>query len=485
MVPKRLPAELSGRSGMRVKLWLAAAAAGVMGTVPAQAADAIDGRTLGLVWAVPFVGILLSIAILPQLAHRFWDRHMGALSAFWALLVLVPLALTHGFAPTLEVVLHVMLTEYLPFILLLFALFTIAGGLVVVGNLHGSPALNTGLLAFGTVLASLVGTTGASMVLIRPLLRANDNRRHNVHVVVFFIFLVSNIGGALTPLGDPPLFLGFLRGVDFFWTTRELAAETLFTALVLLALFFALDTYWYRREGVVQPDPTPDDENLRLRGVVNLVLLAALVGVIVLSGVWRPGISLNVFGVELQLQNLIRDASMVGLAILSLLLTSKRNRAANDFNWRPIVEVAKIFAGIFVCLVPVAAALGAGREGAFAGLLSLVSRPDGSPNEVAYFWLTGILSSFLDNAPTYIVFFELAGGDPVRLMGPLAGTLAAISLGAVFMGANSYIGNAPNFMVYAIAREGGVRMPSFFGYMLWSGAILLPVFVLVTLIFFR
>jgi Na+/H+ antiporter NhaD/arsenite permease-like protein len=301
---------------------------------------------------VPFVGILLSIAILPQLAHHFWDRHMGALSAFWALLVLVPLALTRGLAPTLEVVLHVMLTEYLPFILLLFALFTIAGGLVVVGNLHGSPALNTGLLAFGTVLASLVGTTGASMVLIRPLLRANDNRRHNVHVVVFFIFLVSNIGGALTPLGDPPLFLGFLRGVDFFWTTRELAAETVFTALVLLALFFALDTYRYRREGVVQPDPTPDDENLRLRGVVNLALLAALVGVIVLSGVWRPGISLNVFGIELQLQNLIRDASMVVLAILSLLLTSKRNRAANDFNWRPIIEVAKIFAGIFVCLVP-------------------------------------------------------------------------------------------------------------------------------------
>jgi Na+/H+ antiporter NhaD/arsenite permease-like protein len=470
---------------MRVKLWAAAVAAGLMAALPAQAAESIDGRTLGVIWAVPFVGILLSIAILPQLAHHFWDRHMGALSAFWALLVLVPLALTRGLAPTLEVVLHVMLTEYLPFILLLFALFTIAGGLVVVGNLHGSPALNTGLLAFGTVLASLVGTTGASMVLIRPLLRANDNRRHNVHVVVFFIFLVSNIGGALTPLGDPPLFLGFLRGVDFFWTTRELAAETVFTALVLLALFFALDTYRYRREGVVQPDPTPDDENLRLRGVVNLALLAALVGVIVLSGVWRPGISLNVFGIELQLQNLIRDASMVVLAILSLLLTSKRNRAANDFNWRPIIEVAKIFAGIFVCLVPVAAALGAGRDGAFASLLSLVSRPDGSPNEVAYFWLTGLLSSFLDNAPTYIVFFELAGGDPVRLMGPLAGTLAAISLGAVFMGANSYIGNAPNFMVYAIAREGGVRMPSFFGYMLWSGGILLPVFVLVTLIFLR
>ena len=447
-------------------------------------AEAIDGRSLGPAWAIPFAGILLSIAILPQLAHRFWDRRMGALSAFWALLVLVPLAITRGFAPTLDVVLHVLLGEYLPFILLLFALYTIAGGLVVVGNLHGSPALNTGLLAFGTVLASLIGTTGASMVLIRPLIRANDNRQRNVHVVVFFIFLVSNIGGALTPLGDPPLFLGFLRGVDFFWTTRALAAETLFAAGVLLAVFFALDAYLYRREGTVKSDPTPDDERLRLRGVVNLGLLAALVGVIVLSGFWKPGVSLHVYTVELQLQNLVRDGAMVALALLSLALTSKRNRAANDFNWRPIIEVAKLFAGIFVCLVPVAAALGAGREGSFAPLLSLVSRPDGSPNEAAYFWLSGVLSSFLDNAPTYLVFFELAGGDPVRLMGPLAGTLAAISTGAVFMGANSYIGNAPNFMVYAIARDGGIRMPSFFGYMLWSGAILVPLFVVVTFIFF-
>ncbi|NNM74499.1 sodium:proton antiporter [Enterovirga aerilata] len=469
---------------MGAKLWAAAVAAAALSAGPAEAAEAIDGRTLGLVWAVPFAGILLSIAILPQLAHRFWDRHMGALSAFWALLVLAPLALTRGFMPTLDVVAHVLLTEYLPFILLLFALYTIAGGLVVVGNLHGSPRLNTGLLAFGTVLASFVGTTGASMVLIRPLLRANDNRRHNVHVVVFFIFLVSNIGGALTPLGDPPLFLGFLRGVDFFWTTRALAAETLFTAGILLAIFYAVDRYWYRREGVVQPDPTADDDKFRIRGGVNLLLLAALVGVIILSGVWKPGVALRVLSVELQLQNLVRDGAMVVLAGLSLLLTSRRNRAANDFNWRPIIEVAKIFAGIFVCLVPVAAALGAGRDGAFAPLLSLVSRADGSPNEAAYFWLTGLLSSFLDNAPTYLVFFELAGGDPVRLMGPLAGTLAAISTGAVFMGANSYIGNAPNFMVYAIARGGGVRMPSFFGYMLWSGGILLPLFVLVTFVFF-
>lgn len=468
-----------GRTSRAATTLLLAVACG-----PAHAAAGFDGRAIGLAWTLPFVGILLSIAILPQLAHRFWERRLGALSAFWAGLVVVPLFVTAGVGPAAGMVLHVALTEYLPFILLLFALYTIAGGLVLVGNLHGSPLLNTGILALGTALASVIGTTGASMVLVRPLIRANDDRVRNVHVLVFFIFLVSNIGGALTPLGDPPLFLGFLRGVDFFWPARALAAEMLFAAGILLALFFALDTYHYRREGIVRPDPTPDDAGIRLRGGVNLVLLAILVGAIVLSGVWRPGVSLHVLGVELPLQNLVRDGAMVALAGLSLLLTSRRNRAANDFTWAPIVEVAKIFAAIFVCLLPVTAALGAGRDGAFAPLLSLVSRPDGSPNEAAYFWLTGILSSFLDNAPTYLVFFELAGGDPARLMGPLAGTLAAISCGAVFMGANTYIGNAPNFMVYAIARGAGVRMPGFLGYMLWSGAILVPLFLAVTFVFF-
>ncbi|WP_375461743.1 sodium:proton antiporter, partial [uncultured Enterovirga sp.] len=288
-----------------------------------------------------------------------------------------------------------------------------------------------------------------------------------------------------TPLGDPPLFLGFLRGVDFFWTTRELALETAFAAAILLVVFFALDTWLYRQDGNPRRDPTPDDAPLRLRGGLNLILLALLVGAIALSGVWRPGTGLTIAGVPLETQNLVRDGAMVALALLSLALTPRRNRLDNEFSWHPIAEVAIIFAGIFICLIPVAAALAAGPEGAFSGLLALVSRPDGSPNPAAYFWLTGLLSSFLDNAPTYIVFFELAGGDPVRLMGPLSATLAAISTGAVFMGANSYIGNAPNLLVYAIAKERGIRMPSFGGYLLWSGGILLPLFALVTLVFFR
>ncbi|HEX2184663.1 MAG TPA: sodium:proton antiporter [Chloroflexota bacterium] len=452
---------------------------------PAQAAEGLDGATLGFVWAVPFIGMLLSIALAPLYPHA-WEHHQGKIAAAWAVAAAVPLALSRGFGVALEALLHTLLLEYLPFILLLLALFTAAGGIVLFGSLRGTPATNTLLLAIGGLLASWVGTTGASMVLIRPVLRANDDRRYNAHVVVFFIFIVSNIGGALTPLGDPPLFLGFLRGVDFFWTTTHLAAETLFVAVIVLAVFYALDFALYRREEQLPPlpDPTPETR-LRLRGLVNLGLIGVIIAAILMSAWWKPGISIAVHGVHLELQNLLRDAVMVGVTFASLALTAPVYREANGFSWGPIKEVAKLFAGIFITIIPVIAMLRAGPQGAFAPLFGLVTAPDGTPVDAAYFWLTGALSSFLDNAPTYLVFFELAGGDPARLMGPLAKTLAAISCGAVFMGANSYIGNAPNFMVYAIARHWGVRMPNFFAYMLWSGAILLPVFVLTTFVFFR
>ncbi|MDB5649791.1 MAG: sodium:proton antiporter, partial [Hyphomicrobiales bacterium] len=357
-------------------------------------------------------------------------------------------------------------------------------GLVLRGNLHGSPVLNVGLLAVATLMASVIGTTGAAMVFIRPLLRANDNRRHNVHVVIFFIFLVANIGGSLTPIGDPPLFLGFLRGVDFTWTLTHLWPQTLFACAVLLALFFAIDLTLYRREGVVRPDPTPDSP-LQVTGLVNLGLIFLAIAAIVMSGAWKPGIGFEVLGTRIELQNLLREATMIAVGLASIVLTKSAERAHNGFEWDPIVEVAKIFAAIFVTIIPVMAMLDVGASSAFAPLVALVTGANGAPNNIAYFWLTGLLSSFLDNAPTYLVFFELAGGDAQRLMGELSSTLAAISLGAVYMGANTYIGNAPNFMVYAIARRDGVSMPSFFGYMLWSGAILLPLFVVVSLIFLR
>jgi Na+/H+ antiporter NhaD/arsenite permease-like protein len=305
-----------------------------------------------------------------------------------------------------------------------------------------------------------------------------------VHVVVFFIFLVSNIGGSLTPIGDPPLFLGFLRGVSFGWTLTHLWPETLFTCVVLLGLFFVIDSWLYKKEGVVAPDPTPDSK-LSVTGLTNLILIGFAVGAVVLSGTWKPGISFEIYGTKLELQNLVREAVMIAVTLASLALTRKADRKLNGFEWGPIEEVAKLFAAIFITIVPVMAMLAAGKNGAFASLVALVTDASGKPDNVAFFWLTGALSSFLDNAPTYLVFFELAGGDPARLMNEMAMTLAAISLGAVYMGANTYIGNAPNFMVYAIARRAGVNMPSFFGYMLWSGAILVPLFVAVTFLFIQ
>ncbi|MGE0422132.1 MAG: sodium:proton antiporter [Reyranellaceae bacterium] len=442
-----------------------------------------EGATLGLIWALPFVGILLSIALMPLFAASFWHHHYGKVAAAWALAFVVPFTAVHGLPTGLYEVMHTLILEYIPFIVLLLALFTVTGGIRIVGNLHGSPSMNTALLAIGTVLAGWMGTTGASMLLIRPVIRANDDRVHKIHVFVFFIFLVSNIGGALTPLGDPPLFLGFLKGVSFFWPTSHLFTEMLVCCIVLLGVFYALDSYWYRKEGHMKADPTPDTP-VSLQGGANIVLLMAIVGVVLMSGTWKPGVTWTIYHVEVELQNLLRDVALVAITVASLKLTSKATRAGNGFSWGPIVEVAKLFAGIFLTIIPAIAILKAGREGALSPLVSMVTRPDGAPIDAWYFWLTGMLSSFLDNAPTYLVFFNLAGGDAVNLMGPLASTLAAISCGAVFMGANSYIGNAPNFMVKAVVEEAGIRMPSFFGYMAWSSAILLPLFVVLTLMFF-
>ncbi|TIX82947.1 MAG: sodium:proton antiporter [Mesorhizobium sp.] len=455
------------------------------GIALAAEAHKLPGQTMSLWWALPFAGLLLSIATGPLLFHRVWEHHYGKITFFWAALAVVPLAVAFGMPSATEAVLHALLTEYMSFIILLFALFTISGGILVAGNIHGTPLVNAGLLLIGAMLASVIGTTGASMILIRPILRANDNRAFNAHVVIFFIFLVSNIGGSLTPLGDPPLFVGFLRGVDFFWTTTNLYQETLFVGGLVLAVFLAMDIILHRREAGAPKikDPTPDTK-VRIRGLPNVPLLAGVIGAILLSATWKPGVAFSVQGVSLELQNLVRDAVILALAFLSLGVSPKSHRQANNFHWEPIAEVAKLFAGIFICIVPVIAILRAGPDGALAPLVSLVSSPMGEPNDLAYFWMTGALSSFLDNAPTYLVFFELAGGDPQHLMTTFASTLAAISAGAVFMGANTYIGNAPNFMVYAIARHRGVKMPGFFGYMAWSGAVLIPIFLIAGFLFF-
>jgi len=456
------------------------------GLLPVLAGAAeLNGAELSVLWGVPFAGILLSIALMPLLAPIFWHHHFGKVSAAWALAFLLPFAVVFGPAAAGAGIVHAMLAEYIPFIILLTALFTVAGGIYIRGNLHGSPGLNTAILAIGAVLASVMGTTGASMLLIRPLIRANDNRKHVVHVVVFFIFIVSNAGGSLTPLGDPPLFLGFLKGVSFSWTFLHMLPETGFLLAALLGLFYAMDWWFYHRREEVRPmDPTPDDHRFGFDGGINLLLLAGVVGLVLMSGLWKSGVVFNIAGTEVGLPGLLRDLGLIAITVASLQLTPSGVHADNQFNWAPMQEVAKLFAGIFLTIIPVIAMLKAGADGPFSAVVRAVTNADGSPNPVMYFWATGVLSSFLDNAPTYLVFFNTAGGDPAVLMTTLSPTLVAISAGAVFMGANSYIGNAPNLMVKAIAEDRGVKMPSFFGYMAWSGAILLPLFALMTWLFF-
>jgi Na+/H+ antiporter NhaD/arsenite permease-like protein len=352
--------------------------------------------------------------------------------------------------------------------------------------------MNTLLLLIGTFLASWVGTTGASMVMIRPVLRANKERVKKAHIICFFIFLVANIGGALTPLGDPPLFLGFLHNVPFFWVTTSILPHMLLSTIILLAVFWGIDRYFYGREELVLPEEQAKTP-IRIEGLYNFVLLAGVIGIILVSGYWRPG-HISLFGIEIHYQNLLRDSVIIILGLVSLYVTPQRLRQANDFSWGPIMEVAKLFAGIFITIIPALAILKAGSQGALAWLVTSVNTP------AHYFWASGGLSSFLDNAPTYLTFFNMSLGRlglseamiPAALATGTAAAnpqfiayLMAISAGSVFMGANTYIGNAPNFMVKSIAEEAGVNMPSFFGYMFkYSIPILIPVFIIVTYVFF-
>ena len=437
----------------------------------------LNGAELSILWVVPFVCMLLSIAIGPLAVPHFWHHHFGKVALFWGLAFLVPCAMVFGLQLAVYQFVHVLFMEYVPFIILLFALFTIAGGVRLKGQLVGTPVVNAGLLALGTILASWMGTTGAAMLLIRPLLRANEHRKYRMHIVIFFIFLVANIGGSLTPLGDPPLFLGFLKGVSFFWTTVHLFCKTVLLSVILLGIFFLLDTFLFSKEGKPKP-ATQSNEKLGLDGKVNLLLLIGVVISVLMSGIWKPESGFEIYGTHIELQNAARDVILLALAGASLALTTKECRKLNNFTWEPILEVAKLFIGIFITMKPALMLLQA--HGAELGITT--------PFQM--FWATGALSSFLDNTPTYLVFLTTAcaqgftsgvnttlGVVPVQM-------LEAISCGAVFMGASTYIGNAPNFMVKSISDENGIRMPSFFGYMLWSLGFLVPVFLLDSLIFF-
>jgi len=439
------------------------------------------GKELGLWTLIPFGGILLSIAVFPLIAGHWWEHNSNR--AIVAAVFAVPMAV-YLVAAWGEAGLHDLMhkgVEYVSFIVLLTSLFVITGGVYVKGSLSGTPLVNTGIMALGAVLANAIGTTGASVLLIRPLLRANAPRTKKVHIVVFFIFIVSNCGGLLTPLGDPPLFLGFLKGVPFEWTL-SLWKQWLMVNIILLVIFNIWDQVVLNKEekerAGSQLEQVQEHAPLEIHGRLNFLFLAGVVATIVFSG------SLG-FGVT--------EAIMAALAAAAYITTPKANRESNRFSFAPIAEVAILFAGIFVTMSPALLILNAWGQGE----RDVFGIAFGLDQNWQFFWATGILSSFLDNAPTYLTFAATACGmEGIALDGAYLAKfvgmgeqavklLAAISCGAVFMGANTYIGNGPNFMVKAIAEENGVKMPTFFGYMLYSFGILVPVLVVVTFVFFR
>ncbi|MCX6833006.1 MAG: sodium:proton antiporter [candidate division Zixibacteria bacterium] len=447
------------------------------------------GRQLPLWSGLPFVGILLSIAIIPMIAPVFWHHHFPKISIAWSLVLAVPLVIAYRGEAVYQLS-HIVFADYIPFLILIGGLFIVSGGIYLKGTLVGKPLANTSMLLIGTVLASWMGTTGAAMLLIRPVIRANKARRYKVHTIVFFIFLVANIGGTLTPLGDPPLFLGFLRGVPFFWTLH-LWPQMLMAALPLLVIYYVLDTILARKEEFKPQPDVAGQEKLSVYGWHNFLLLLGVVGAVLMSGSLDLG-SYSLFGIHFTYQSTLRDILIVAFALVSLATTKTEHRAANDFSWAPIREVAILFFGIFITIVAPLLILRAGPNGAAAFLINMVNTP------ARFFWATGGLSSFLDNAPTYLTFFNLALGNlginssdvtailNGQLHHPAAAQfvcdLTAISIGSVFMGAMTYIGNAPNFMVRSIAEESKIAMPSFLGYMIWSVGILIPIFVMISII---
>ena len=473
---------------------LAAALLGVLAFSVTAMAESPAGETgtavPSLLYCIPFAGILLCIALFPLIMPTWWEEHQAPVVLAWSLAFIVPFVMGFGAHHTAEVVLECIINDYLTFIVLLFGLFCVAGNITLEGDLAGSPRINVGLLLFGTLLSSWVGTTGASMLMVRPIIKMNSWRKRKRHIMIFFIFLISNIGGCLTPIGDPPLLMGFMRGVPFFWSLRLLPILA-FNAAVLLFVFYHLDMRAYRKDIADgrKPDISKPGTEIRIAGLHNLIFLAAIVVAVLLSGT-LPGLPLfrNADGtvrgipilgeVTLTWPAVIEIAIILASAWLSFRTTSAKVRTENHFTWGAIKEVAILFIGIFITMQPALMILKA--NGASLGL--------DSPYQM--FWATGALSSFLDNTPTYLVFLTTAGslgfteGIATALGTVPAKMLVAISCGAVFMGANTYIGNAPNFMVKSISDENGVRMPSFFGYILWSLGFLVPVFILDTLIFF-
>jgi Na+/H+ antiporter NhaD/arsenite permease-like protein len=447
----------------------------------------LNGAGLSALWALPFLGVILSIAIFPLVLPKFWGKHYGTVSFTWAAITLIGLAIKMGVPIGLHALVVVLFEQYFPFIFLLLSLFTITGGINLKGDLVGNPRLNTFILLIGALLASWLGTTGAAILLIRPLISANSWRIHRVHTIIFFIFIVANIAGSLTPIGNPPLLMGFISKVPFFWPISRLITPTAISCLILLVVYYLMDSYLYTKE-IERPEPKTH-KALSLTGGWNFLLLIGVIGAVLISS-QDLGTAFIFMAVPMPTSELIEIFAMIAITLISIKITREETREANFFTWHPIIEVGKIFAAIFICMAPLIAMLRAGADGPLKFVTDSLST-NGQPVNYMYYWLTGGLSATLDSAPAYLIFFNAAAVPAASLgMAPhifmtdiMPSTLFAITMGASFMGAITYIGNAPNMMIQAIAEDDGIKMPSFFGYMVWSVCILVPLFLLMQFLY--
>ncbi|MHA1558954.1 MAG: sodium:proton antiporter [Alphaproteobacteria bacterium] len=426
---------------------------------------------------IPFVGVLLSLSLCPLLFPRFWNFYQNKILFGWALLTFFLLENLWGLKPTIYEITHVIVHDYVPFVTLLFALYMISKCFVIRLKTVGTPFKNVIFLTIASVFTSFIGTTGASVLMIKPFIRMNRFRKHKIHHIVFFIILVTNVSGCLTPLGDPPLFLGYLHGVPFFWPLINLFVPFLLIFILLLGIYFVIDSFFFNKENKEVFAKTP--HKLLIGGVSNIFLLTSII-IVLVSSRFVAGDNITIFSFSVTLREIVREA---GLLIIILLTFIKNRRLVKrrGISLEPMSEVIRVFAVIFVTITPVSIALFEGLNGPFATLLTITKDSNHLP--FIYFWLTGLLSAFLDNAPTYLLFFGLASGNPLVLTTTLKSILVAISLGSVMMGALTYIGNAPNLMVRAIAKQSGVDMPDFLEYMLWSWLILIPVFLVLSFCF--
>lgn len=431
-----------------------------------------------LLWAVPFLGIIFSMSFMPLLCPNFWHKHSIYVPAFWTLLYLFFIGYVfspeHIFAATYEPIFD----HYIPFIILIASLYVVSGGIYIDFPRSNGPMFNVTFLFFGSLLSGVIGTTGAATLLIRPLLRANMHREYKTHILVFFIFLIANIGGISTPLGDPPLFIGFLEGVDFFWFAKHLYQYQFATTLILCFIFFTMDMFLLRSELHIPPKDVERDHYIVFRGKRNIVLILCILATVVFCNFKETFV---LFGEHFLYASLLRNSILLLIIVVSLLITPPSIREKNAFSLEPITEIINLFASIFITVTPIISMLHQGTEGPLKFIFDWIA-PGGTVVAAKCFWASGLLSSILDNAPTFLIFFHMLSGNAHELMTVKAQLLTAISISTVFMGAITYIGNAPNLMVRSIAANYGIKAPSFMGYMVWSLAFLVPIFLAISIL---